>query len=73
MKFRREGWISRRITAAGLPAPESVAIGVPSGSIAATFLIDDVPATIEGHGTSDQQATDEVIRQLRVLLERDNP
>ena len=73
MSMRREIRILQHIAAAGLLVPASVDIGSPGGSIAATFTVDGVPAIIEGCGASDEEAADDVVRQLRVVLKRGEP
>lgn len=66
----RERAIRSRITAAGLLIPVDIALAAHDNSIAVTFIIDDVRETVEGRGATDDEAADDVVRQLRKRLDR---
>jgi hypothetical protein len=65
---RRKRSIADRIVAAGVLAPTDIALAAHDNSIAATFLIDGIPETVEGCGATDADAADDIVRQLQQRL-----
>jgi hypothetical protein len=49
-------------------SPAEIALPARGNGIAATFLIDGIPETVEGCGATDADAADDVVRQLRQRL-----
>ena len=71
MSREREIRIEERIGEAHLLTPTRVAIAQHAGvGVAVAFEIDGITETVEVCGTSDEEAADVVVRQLRQRLMR---
>lgn len=65
-QISREAMIVKRIQAAGLPLPSAVIFAKSGDTIAVAFQHGSHMDTIEGCGTTDEAAADDVIRQFRL-------
>ena len=63
--------VAHQIVEAGLPTPIEIRFAKHGGSIAVAFRINGVTHTVEGFGTSDATAADDVIAQFRRRLGKD--
>ena len=62
---KREDDIAARIEAAGLPRPSAIHIAKSGQSVAVAFKRGTGTDTIEGCGSTDDEAADDVIRQFK--------